>query len=144
MSRTSHQPDLARLVVAAVLTLSSFELAWAGLLSYQCVITTEINLQDDGKLRPYQRPIALNKRFSIDRRNGAIVGPEGVPWTFQDSTASLLAAGNGGNAFVATYTAPSAGGGVHFTVIRVEEFNPNRLKPFVAISSGTVHSGLCE
>jgi hypothetical protein len=144
MLRKSSKPFVASVALAALLTISSFEFAWAGLLSYQCVITTEINLQDDGKLRPFQRPIVLNKRFSIDRRNGALVGPEGAPWTFMDSTASLLATGNNANSFVATYTASSAGSGVHFTAIRVVEFNPNRLKPFVAISGSTVHSGLCE
>jgi hypothetical protein len=112
--------------------------------SYNCIVSTELHLRDDGTLRPYPQPLVIGSRFSVDRRTGELVGPGGRPWSFAESVTSLHAPGNSDNSFVASYVGPMKGGEVHFTLLRIEEFFKSPRKPFIAVSGRVVYSGLCD
>ena len=134
---------LAAIVVGTAIVLTA-PFASAGRSSYQCVVSTELHLNESGRLRPYPNPLHLGARFSVDRRNGNLVGPEGFPWTFADAVTSVHAQGNSDNSFVASYLSQARAGGVFLTVLRVVEFAPGATKPFLAMSEGSVYAGVCE
>ena len=132
-------------------TLSLFLLvgAWtsptlAGTSSYQCMISEQLQLQDDGRLLRPSNAWLIGKRFSIDRATGRIVGPEGGFWSAADSKFTVLATGNDRNSFKVQIAWPAASNGMHLTVISVDEFVKSMPKPFLAISGSEASSGLCE
>jgi hypothetical protein len=116
----------------------------AGSQSYQCSITEETHLAANGQMKPYPKPLALGKRFAIDRNSGALAEPDLAFWAPTDAVVTVLAKGNKDNSFVATYVAQAAKVGVHSTVVRVEEFAPTANKPFLVVSGASIYSGLCE
>lgn len=128
-------------LLAACLATSS---ATGGLWTYQCEIKQQMEGKDDGTVETPQLPWLIGARFAIERKSGRIVGPESSMWTFADSEFQVLASGNEGNSFISTASSPSAGGGVHLTVINVREYASGRRKPFTAMSGSTVYAGLCE
>lgn len=116
----------------------------AGSNGYQCAISTEAQLQDDGTLNKPLRSSALGKRFAVDRRSGAIVEPDGEYWVFGGATNSVLSQGNSDNSFVALVTSPARNSGVHAVFLRVQEYEQGKLKPFVLVTGGVVYTGNCE
>ena len=120
--------------------------ARAGVHDYHCEVLFQIVIRDDGtpdlrdwKKNPHE---AHQNRFSIDRRTGAKIGSLVGP--FRDQAGTVLATGNSSSAFVATWQGPAAGGGVHFDILRVEEYQSALVKPFVAVSGGTIYTGQCH
>ena len=95
-------------------------------------------------MTPYPKPLALGKRFAVDRNNGTLVEPDITLWALTGSTVTIISKGNKDNSFVATYLAQAAKGGDFSTVVRVEEFAPTAKKPFLVVSGHSVYSGLCE
>ena len=89
-------------------------------------------------------PWLIGARFAIDRKTGALLGPEKSLWSFADSTYTVLAPGNSDNAFIVVATSAARGGGSHVTVINVQEYEVGTRKPFAAISSSELYSGICE
>ena len=132
-----------QLLVAFSVSLLS-QVAVGGTSGYQCLVQTELHLTAEGKLEPYPRPLELGKRFAIDRKTGILVETSASFWSPTDAQVSVLAHGNKDNSFVVSYVAPSAGGGVHATVLRVEEFSQSAKKPFSLTSGSSVYAGVCE
>lgn len=118
--------------------------AIAGAWSYQCKIAEHFLLANNGSLKRPPIPHLIGKRFSIDRFTGALVGPDYSLWATEGSKTTVLARGNQDNAFLALISEPGAKGGVHLTVVMIEEFFSGNEKPFVVSSGGTVASGTCE
>jgi hypothetical protein len=128
--------------VASCLTLIST--ANAGKLSYQCTVSEQMMLEQDGSLKRPPIPWLIGKRFAVHRTTGQLTGPEDSMWSFDDSKALVLASGNQVNSFVSTTVAPALGGGVHFTAVSIKEFAESVKKPFVVVSGESVFSGTCD
>lgn len=116
----------------------------AGTNGYQCVVSTEAELQGDGALGKPRKISALGKKFAVDRRNGALVEPDGEYWSFGGSSAVVLSKGNSENSFVSVTTSPARETGVHATFVRVQEYEQGKLKPFIVVTGGVVYTGVCE
>jgi hypothetical protein len=114
----------------------------AGFDSYHCEIQQQVSVRSDGTASVSSGPLTVARRLSINRRTGEKVGT--AVGHLQAEPAQVLAGGNDSNSFVAIWLGPSAGGGVHLDVLRVEEFSPGAKKPFVALGGGTLYVGLCE
>lgn len=131
-----------------LITLASLVLAsgaFAGKASYQCQVKTQLSMDDKtGELKRPPKPSEIGKRFAIDRKSAKAIADDGIAWAFAGEPGQVLAVGNADNSFIATYQSPALGGGVHFVALRIEEFKPGPLKPFVMLDGGTVYSGHCE
>lgn len=134
-----------KVLATATLSLLSVlgPLATAGPTGYDCTVSTELHL-DHGELKTFPRPLELGKRFSVHRASGLLVESSPSFWSPRDATTTVLAHGNFQNSFIATYVAPSGGGGVHATTLRIEEFAPSDEKPFLLVSGGGVYAGICK
>ena len=111
---------------------------------YQCKVEAELHVDHAGMLFPYPRPLALGKSFSIHRDSGQLMEDTASFWSPTNAKTEVLARGNRDNSFVVTYVAPSAGGGVHATLLQIQEFHPGPLKPFLLVSGGGIYSGVCK
>lgn len=117
--------------------------AQASAIAYQCAISEHLMQSKDGSLKRPPRPHLIGQRFSIDRKTGRLTGPESG-FGFADSTYTVLAHGNAQNSYVSTIHTASAGNGIHFAVVRIEEFAEGKSKPFIVSDGGTIASGTCE
>jgi hypothetical protein len=117
---------------------------YAGSNGYQCVIATEAQLQTSGHLAKPMQKSALGKRFSIDRRTGTLIEPDGEHWTFGGNDSSVIANGNKDNSFMALNVSPAAGGGSHATFVIVNEYENVIKKPFILVTGALVYTGTCE
>jgi hypothetical protein len=115
----------------------------AGANAYQCAIREHLTQDTAGGLSRPPKPYLIGQRFAIDRNSGRFTGPE-IGFGFADSIYQVLARGNNDNSFVATISTKAAKNGLHFAVVRVEEFSLGASKPFVVADGGTVASGVCE
>ena len=133
-------------IAMAILVASSLMGATvcAGTLSYQCTIREQLFIGDDGSAKRPPSPWLIGSKFAIDRRTGAILGPEKSVWSFADSVNTVVASGNSDNSFIVVASSAARGGGVHFTAINIQEFHSGPKKPFSAISGGQLYSGICE
>ena len=136
VSRHMNAPALA-LVLALAAPLSV-----AGTDTYHCEIKEQISVKPDGKSKVFTGPMIVDRKLSIHRKSGMRVG--NAVGHFHAEGPRILSEGNAGNSFIAIWVGPSAGGGVHLDVLRVEEFHPGAKKPFVAMGGGTLFVGLCE
>jgi hypothetical protein len=132
------------LCIFAIFQMAATSPALSGTSAYHCIVSEELNVDSDGSLKRFPKPLTIGSRFAVDRNTGALVQPDLALWAFGDAQVTVLAKGNASNAFVASYVSDAAGGGVHFTVLRVEEYHDGLQKPFLLASGGDVHSGLCE
>ncbi|MEX8517838.1 MAG: hypothetical protein AB3X44_04860 [Leptothrix sp. (in: b-proteobacteria)] len=132
-----------RTLIALLLTFIFTQGAIAGKNSYQCVIKEHLFLSKAGALARPPKPYHIGQRFAIDRSSGVFTGPEEV-LTLQESNYRILAPGNAKNAFSVVATAANDSGGMHFTVITIEEFSEGPAKPFVLLNGSSVLSGVCE
>ena len=114
---------------------------------FRCTVFTELNLDDDGALRPYRTPLDIGKTFGIDREKGIIVNSP-----LKNLTASeviVLSQDRYKTSYqLLSLAAPSGELGkatTDFLVILEWTKYKNKKKPFVAVTSiGTVYSGMCE
>jgi hypothetical protein len=67
---------------------------YAGVFTYQCTVIDQFALADDGKVGKASKPTYEGSEFSIDRKTGVVIGPEGALWSFKDSKFSLLSSGS--------------------------------------------------
>jgi len=135
-----------RSIITLLLSMCACSASQAGADAYFCEIQYRVGFGGDGRPQlTLQEPVTgdptLN-RFSIDRKIGKKVG--GPFGTFQDQIGNVLAKGNSQSSFISTWQGPAAGDGVHFDLLRVEEFHVGLKKPFVAIAGGFVYSGVCD
>lgn len=63
-----------RLSLAIIFSLFLPALVIAGEFDYQCRVTQELALNEEGRLEPYPKPSFLNNIFTIDRRTGTVIG----------------------------------------------------------------------
>lgn len=81
--------------------------------------------------------------FTIDRITGHKTGST-MFGMFQDQKAQVLSTGNSESAFIVTWISKAARGGVHFDVLRVDNFVKGPQKPFIALAGGTAYVGVCK
>jgi hypothetical protein len=122
----------------------AYSAACAGTKGYMCTVATELHLNDDGSLTPYPRPLALGKRFAVDRSTGNLIESAPSLWSIPGEKVSVLSHGNRSNSFKATYTSPAAEQGVFHSLLMVEEYTDGVSKPFLLSSEGSVYAGVCE
>jgi hypothetical protein len=134
---------IMRTIIATFIAFAFTQGAMAGINSYQCVIKEHLDLSKAGVLDRPPKPYYIGQRFAVDRMSGVFTGPEQV-LTFPDSTYRVLARGNAKNAFSVVATTANASGGMHFTVITIEEFVEGTAKPFALQNGSSVLSGVCE
>lgn len=118
--------------------------ASAAVNGYQCLISEQLLLEENGALKRPPEPYLIGQRFAVDRNTGRIVGPEQGMWQFDNHKITVLARGNADNSFIVDSVGPSHGDGVHATHLRIVEFAPSKSKPFVVLSGSLVASGVCE
>lgn len=111
--------------------------------TYHCEIQQQVTVGSNGKAILKSAQPVVDRKLSINRQTGEKVG-NAVGHIQPEGSTKVLSSGNSANAFVATWLSPSAGGGVHLDVLRVEEFEPTPKKPFMALAGGTLYIGLCE
>lgn len=118
--------------------------AQAAPTSYQCVISGSYETDTGGALGKQDKQLT-GVKFGIDRLTGAIAGPEkGIPWSWRDSTTTVLAKGSFQNEFVALIYSEGGSGSSHATLVRVREWQAGRTKPFMVMTGMTMHVGTCE
>jgi hypothetical protein len=130
----------ARILGLAFCLMSSS--SFSGEQRYHCEITEQITVDQNGRAKVYRGPLIVDRKLAIDRKTGQRVG--NAVGHLQADGPQILAAGNAANSFVAVWVGPSAGGGVHLDVLRVEEFASGTKKPFMAVAGGTIYVGLCD
>lgn len=130
------------LALAVSLAISSH--TQAGVFTYQCTVIDQFSLNDQGTLRKFDNPTYKNKNFSIDRKTGVVVGPEGALWVFKDSKFTLLSAGGVEDNFHSMAIVKNAIGVVFVSNFVVQEFTPGISKPFMVTIGAGGHTGLCE
>lgn len=134
---------LIKFLVLAILALPHLA-GIAGKNSYQCIVIKEFHLQEDGSLRQYPHPLAIGNRFAVDRATGVLLDGDNIFLVFRDGENRVLANGNSENNFAALYMSKAGSGGVHSSLIHIEEFAPAAIKPFLIMSGTSVYSGTCE
>lgn len=132
-----------RLMATATLMLAGAA-SLAGNSAYQCQISEQLHLGNDGSLNQPASPWLIGSRFTVDRNTGALAGPDHSLWGFPSSKSTVIARGNAQNPFVVLITTPAADDSVTATVIHVEEFARGSAKPFVVSKGTQVASGTCE
>ncbi len=135
---------MTRVLSIASLLLCVCQPALGGANTYQCTIKEQLTLHDNGLLTRPPNAWLIGKRFAVDRDTGMLTGPETALWSTASSKYTVLARGNRSNAFTAIATDTAAENGVHTTLLKVEEYAPTTMKPFVLLSGSEVASGVCE
>ena len=109
--------------------------------NYQCSITEELFLEDTGELKRPPNPDFIGQRFSVDRQSGKILSPDSALWQINGYKIMHLANGDANYAFT-VISADSSGS--FSSVLRINEFNDQKRKPFTLLSGSQIFSGLCE
>jgi|GEM_PF-988844 len=116
----------------------------AGMSGYECIVQQELHLTNEGELKPYPNPLQIGKHFSIHRETGTLVESTPSFWSPKDAKVLVHSKGNSENGFVASYIAPAALGGVHITVLQIQEYEKGLMKPFMLTSGGGIYTGTCK
>ncbi len=133
-----------RFILSCCSLLLGCQPAFSAVNSYQCVISEQLSINDDGTLTRPRRAYLIDQRFAVDRNTGQLVGPEGDLWQLADHKITVLARGNAENSFTMISIGPAAQNGVHATMLMIDEFTKGKSKPFRVLSGGQVISGVCE
>lgn len=113
----------------------------AGENNYHCYIQSELSTTDNGILENRKKPLYIGNRFHVNKLSGLISGEP-----FSNLTAGKIEivtqAGEGRNFEVLSSSSPN--GRVLTDLIVIQSWNKSSKKPFTAISSSSVYSGICN
>jgi len=109
--------------------------------SYQCQITSDATIGDDGNIAIHPKSLNLGKKFAVDRKTGVVIGD--VFFTFGEP--KVFAVGSKDNAFKVIWIKNAGGSnGMFIDYLSIEEFAKGDKKPFAYFTGSQITSGLCE
>ena len=136
------------LVVTVLLFLITLHTVHGGELSYECKVAHLYAVSVNGSLEYGPAPIVEIMKanpFFVSRKNGSLRGSALSLDTSLAKTTRVLKFGSDRNAFEAVADFGSFKNGTHpYQYIRVEEFEPGSVKPFVIMGEAGIVTGTCK
>ena len=118
---------------------------WAMGPDYKCKIERiSIASGDSGNLYETYKELYLGKEFTVDRRNGVMVGELKNSYVTRPQVIDFGSTENSYKVVNSLKAEQGAGAGSNIYALNIEEFHSGPKKPFVFLENNKVFFGFCE